>query len=70
MLDGEICSLDKRGRPQFTNLLFHRGNYPCFMAFDLLMACGKDYRRMLESSTSIMSMAQGFRYSSKRASTI
>jgi bifunctional non-homologous end joining protein LigD len=26
VIDGEICSLDKRGRPQFKNL--HRGNYP------------------------------------------
>jgi bifunctional non-homologous end joining protein LigD len=45
VLDGEICSLDKRGRPQFTNLLFHRGNYPCFLAFDLLMREHKDCRR-------------------------
>jgi ATP-dependent DNA ligase len=37
VIDGEICSLDKRGRPQFRDLLFHRGNYPCFLAFDLLM---------------------------------
>jgi bifunctional non-homologous end joining protein LigD len=37
--------LDKRGRPQFRNLLFHRGNYPCFLAFDLLMRDGKDCRR-------------------------
>jgi bifunctional non-homologous end joining protein LigD len=45
VLDGEICSLDKKGRPQFKNLLFHRGNYPCFLAFDLLMCDGKDCRR-------------------------
>jgi bifunctional non-homologous end joining protein LigD len=45
VIDGEICSLDKRGRPQFRNLLFHRGNYPCFLAFDLLMRDGKDCRR-------------------------
>jgi ATP-dependent DNA ligase len=45
VIDGEICSLDKRGRPQFTNLLFHRGNYPCFLAFDLLMCDHKDCRR-------------------------
>src|SRR6201984_1798364 len=37
VIDGEICSLDKKGRPQFRDLLFHRGNYPCFLAFDLLM---------------------------------
>ena len=33
--------LDKRGRPQFRDLLFHRGE-PCFYAFDLLMNDGKD----------------------------
>src|SRR5205823_6506568 len=35
VIDGEICSLDKRGRPQFKNLMFRRGNPPCFFAFDL-----------------------------------
>jgi bifunctional non-homologous end joining protein LigD len=43
VIDGEICSLDRRGRPQFKNLMFHRGN-PCFFAFDLLMCDGKDLR--------------------------
>jgi len=42
-LTGEICSLDERGRPQFKNLLFRRGNPPCFFAFDLL-TYGKDLR--------------------------
>jgi len=41
---GEICSLDRRGRPQFKNLLFRRGNLPCFFAFDLLTCDGKDLR--------------------------
>jgi bifunctional non-homologous end joining protein LigD len=45
VVDGEICSLDKKGRPQFKDLLFHRGNYPCFLAFDLLMGDGRDCRR-------------------------
>jgi bifunctional non-homologous end joining protein LigD len=45
VIDGEICSLDKRGRPRFADLLFHRGNYPCFLAFDLLIRDGKDCRR-------------------------
>jgi bifunctional non-homologous end joining protein LigD len=36
VLDGEIVCLDKRGRPQFNDLLFHRGE-PCFFAFDLLL---------------------------------
>src|SRR5438876_220485 len=44
VIDGEICSLDRRGRPQFKNLLFHRGNPPCFFAFDLLTCNGKDLR--------------------------
>ena len=43
-IDGEICSLDKRGRPLFTNLMFRRGNPPCFFAFDLLTCNGKDLR--------------------------
>jgi bifunctional non-homologous end joining protein LigD len=37
VIDRELCSLDKHGRPQFRDLFFHRGNYPCFLAFDLLM---------------------------------
>lgn len=44
VLDGEIVCVDRRGRPQFKNLLFHRGN-PCFFAFDVLMLEGKDCRR-------------------------
>src|SRR5216110_3561071 len=44
VIDGEICSLDRGGRPQFKNLLFRRGNPPCFFAFDLLTCDGKDLR--------------------------
>src|SRR6266568_3176768 len=44
VIDGEIGSLDKRGRPQFKNLMFRRGNPPCFFAFDLLICDGKDLR--------------------------
>jgi bifunctional non-homologous end joining protein LigD len=43
VLDGEIVCLDKRGHPQFHDLLFHRG-HACFFAFDLLWN-GKDRRR-------------------------
>ena len=43
MIDGEIVCLDRRGRPQFRDLLFHKGE-PCFFALDLLMADGKDLR--------------------------
>jgi len=44
VIDGEICSLDRRGKPQFKNLMFRRGNPPCFFAFDLLTWNGKDLR--------------------------
>jgi bifunctional non-homologous end joining protein LigD len=43
VLDGEIVCLDNRGRPQFRDMLFHRGE-PCFYAFDLLMYDDKDIR--------------------------
>ena len=43
VLDGEIVCVDKQGKPQFRDLLFHRGE-PCFFAFDLLMTDGKDLR--------------------------
>ena len=33
VLDGEIVCLDKKGKPQFRDLLFHRGE-PYFFAFD------------------------------------
>ncbi len=42
VLDGEIVCVDHEGRPQFKDLLFHKGN-PCFFAFDLLHD-GKDRR--------------------------
>jgi bifunctional non-homologous end joining protein LigD len=44
VLDGEIVCLDERGQCQFNDLLFRRGD-PCFVAFDLLHASGKDLRR-------------------------
>jgi len=44
VIDGQICSLDRRGRPQFKNLLFRRGNPPCFFAFDLLTCDREDLR--------------------------
>src|SRR3989475_5721592 len=43
-IDGEICSLNRRGRPKFKTLMFHRGNPPCFFAFDLLTCDGKNLR--------------------------
>src|SRR5207245_7566801 len=44
VIDGEICSLDRHGKPQFKNLMFRRVNSPCFFAFDLLTSNGKDLR--------------------------
>jgi ATP-dependent DNA ligase len=43
VLDDEIVCLDDSGKPQFRNLLFHRGNQ-CFFPFDLLTLDGKDWR--------------------------
>lgn len=43
VLDGEIVCLDKKGRSQFNELLFRRGE-PRFYAFDLLWCEGKDLR--------------------------
>ena len=40
VLDGEIVCVDSSGRPQFEDLLFHRGD-PCFFAFDLPIRYGK-----------------------------
>src|SRR5437660_9944634 len=44
VIDGEICSLDRRGKPQLKNLLVRRGNSLCFFAFDLLTCAGNDLR--------------------------
>jgi len=44
VMDGEIVCLDDKGHCQFNDLLFRRGE-PCFVAFDLLQANGKDLRR-------------------------
>ncbi len=44
MLDGEIVFLDRKGHPQFNDLLIRRGT-ACFYAFDLLYSDGKDWRR-------------------------
>jgi bifunctional non-homologous end joining protein LigD len=43
VLDGEIVCLDRRGRPQFRDLLFRR-RQPSFFAFDLLWNAGRDHR--------------------------
>src|SRR5438445_12563148 len=45
VIDGEICSLDRRGRRQFKNLMFHRGNPPCFFGFARLAICKSKLRK-------------------------
>jgi bifunctional non-homologous end joining protein LigD len=42
-LDGEVVCLDDKGHCQFNDLPLRRGE-PCFVAFDLLHAGGKDLR--------------------------
>jgi bifunctional non-homologous end joining protein LigD len=44
VMDGEIVCLDDKGRCQFNDLLFRRGD-PSFVAFDLLQVNGRDLRR-------------------------
>jgi bifunctional non-homologous end joining protein LigD len=45
VLDGEIVILDAEGRPQFYELLRHRGRgQPVFYVFDLLWLDGQDLR--------------------------
>jgi bifunctional non-homologous end joining protein LigD len=43
VIDGEIVCLDGSGKPQFRDLLFHRGE-PRFVAFDILSCDGDDLR--------------------------
>jgi bifunctional non-homologous end joining protein LigD len=43
IFDGEIVCIDRKGRPRFNDLLFHRGEAR-FFAFDLLYLDGKDLR--------------------------
>jgi bifunctional non-homologous end joining protein LigD len=43
IFDGEIVCVDRKGRPRFNDLLFHRGEAR-FFAFDLLHLDGKDLR--------------------------
>jgi bifunctional non-homologous end joining protein LigD len=43
ILDGEIVAVDRKGKPRFNDLMFHR-RPPCFFAFDLLTLAGKDWK--------------------------
>ncbi|MGN6489890.1 MAG: non-homologous end-joining DNA ligase [Devosia sp.] len=48
LIDGEVCALDERGRPDFSRLkLSLDGKHPLvFYAFDLLVADGEDLTRL------------------------
>jgi bifunctional non-homologous end joining protein LigD len=61
VLDGEIVCVDKKGKPQFRDLLFRRGNPPCFFAFDLLTWDGKDLRteRLLDRKQELRRLLAG-----------
>src|SRR5262249_46959702 len=43
VFNGEICVLDREGKPDFNSLLFRRGE-PVYVAFDLLFCEGEDVR--------------------------
>jgi len=43
VIDGEIVVVDRRGKPRFNDLRFHR-HPPCFFAFDLLTLDSKNLR--------------------------
>jgi bifunctional non-homologous end joining protein LigD len=43
VLDGEIVAVDRRGKPRFNDLMFHR-RPPGFFAFDLLTLDGRDWK--------------------------
>jgi bifunctional non-homologous end joining protein LigD len=60
VIDGEIVCLDKRGKPQFYELMSRRGK-PCFIAFDLLSSNGKDLRheRLLDRKNELRRMISG-----------
>src|SRR5215831_15574939 len=45
VLDGEIVKLDRDGRPIFVDLMRRRGPFT-FVAFDVLVANGKDIRKL------------------------
>jgi bifunctional non-homologous end joining protein LigD len=60
VMDGEIVCLDDKGRCQFNNLLFRRGE-PFFVAFDLLQKDGNDLRteRLLDRKHELRRAVKG-----------
>jgi hypothetical protein len=51
IIDGEVMCLDARGRPQFNDLLFARGELT-FVAFDVRAVNGRDLRGCRSPSAS------------------
>jgi hypothetical protein len=60
VMEGELVCLDNKGRSQFNDLLFRRGE-PCFVAFDLLQTNGKDLRgeRLLDRKHELRRIISG-----------
>src|SRR5437762_13964127 len=60
VMDGEIVCLDDKGRCQFNDLLFRRGE-ACFVAFELLQKDGKDLRteRLLDRKHELRRAVRG-----------
>jgi bifunctional non-homologous end joining protein LigD len=66
VIDGEIVCVDRHGRPQFKDLLFHRGT-PYFFAFDLLLLRGKDWRveRLIDRKQELRRLLNRLRVTSR-----
>jgi len=60
VINGEIVCFDESGKPQFNELMLHRGK-PRFVAFDLLSSNGKDFRneRLLDRKLELRRMIGG-----------
>ena len=53
VLDGEIVCLDRKGKPQFRDLLFRRGD-PCASAMFRPVCCDLSHNSMCSENVSIM----------------
>jgi ATP-dependent DNA ligase len=58
VFDGELVELDNAGRPLFHELLFGRGR-PTYVAFDLLIANGRDLRPLEQRKAMLARIGKG-----------